>query len=495
MAGNNDSPGTEDLLAHDRHEKLPGRVASWQDSVPQASSSRSQKTVRRIPDNDSHYISTTTSKSGKTQVIDHGTRAYDPEEPRASDARYEDYKRTNDYPRRKYYSGYSGSSKLENTIYEPMPRKLASEHDSVLQAPLSPSQKKHKCPYCETEFNHHHNLKSHLLAHSQEKPYICQECSMRFRRLHDLKRHSKLHTGERPHICPKCDRKFARGDALARHSKAVGGCAGKIASMGGLGSGDDDYEDSNAGNGDDTGMDRRVGDDCWESEALEQGLMDKYLSGEKKAVAMDLGEATRAEIFGPSSQCLTQVNIAGPFPYPDPLENNKQTGTQSQQISPIPVVTPRSGENTSQVGANSGGDLFLDPNEPILVAGLGSIRNIILKHMKHARTEQPKSYMLQDFEALTSNLPHSANSHRRNASFDIHWDVKTFMKEQFEDGCKIPIGSVITLTGSALYTQAETVADYLQQHWGSAALLDALQQSLDFGTSDVSIGTLLIHFC
>ncbi|KAK5681990.1 hypothetical protein LTS12_029241, partial [Elasticomyces elasticus] len=114
----------------------------------------------------------------------------------------------------------------------------------------SPGAKKHRCPYCATEFTRHHNLKSHLLTHSQEKPYVCQTCQSRFRRLHDLKRHTKLHTGERPHICPKCGRRFARGDALARHNKGQGGCAGRRSSMGSYVA-DDDYGDGH-GHAEDT---------------------------------------------------------------------------------------------------------------------------------------------------------------------------------------------------------------------------------------------------
>ncbi|KAL2371980.1 hypothetical protein RJ035_000400 [Blastomyces gilchristii] len=117
-------------------------------------------------------------------------------------------------------------------------------------SPRSPSAKKHRCHHCATEFTRHHNLKSHLLTHSQEKPYVCQTCQSRFRRLHDLKRHTKLHTGERPHICPKCGRRFARGDALARHNKGQGGCAGRRSSLGSF-LGDEEYGDGGGPVGED----------------------------------------------------------------------------------------------------------------------------------------------------------------------------------------------------------------------------------------------------
>jgi Heterokaryon incompatibility protein (HET)/Zinc finger, C2H2 type len=94
-----------------------------------------------------------------------------------------------------------------------------------LSDPL-PRAKRHKCPHCSTTFTRHHNLKSHLLTHSQEKPYECHHCSSRFRRLHDLKRHSKLHQNLRISVCSHCGRKFAREDALKRHTKGDT-CAGR----------------------------------------------------------------------------------------------------------------------------------------------------------------------------------------------------------------------------------------------------------------------------
>lgn len=141
--------------------------------------------------------------------------------------------------------GFPMSATTPTTPYTP----------SSLHTPLTPGggRSKHTCTHCNQTFTRHHNLKSHLLTHSHEKPFPCQQCNARFRRLHDLKRHSKLHTGERPHMCDKCGRRFARGDALARHARGEGGCAGRRNSLGGLLDGDTKMFGDGT-DGDDDGM-------------------------------------------------------------------------------------------------------------------------------------------------------------------------------------------------------------------------------------------------
>lgn len=185
----------------------------------------------------------------------------------------------------------------------PPPRPSSVPHNGEN---ATPSSKKHRCPYCETEFTRHHNLKSHLLTHSQEKPYCCQTCNLRFRRLHDLKRHGKLHTGEKPHVCPKCDRKFARGDALARHSKGAGGCAGRRASMGEYGE-----------QGDYDGVPRNEGDDSMTGISYDG-------NGD-----VDMSEEERRRLSLPAIKAHYPVGSA------EPIEPHSRTYP--------PVVRPRTG--------------------------------------------------------------------------------------------------------------------------------------------------------
>ncbi|KAL8304153.1 hypothetical protein RB597_004562 [Gaeumannomyces tritici] len=213
----------------------------------------------------------------------------------------------------------------------------SSQHPDAV--PRSPSSKKHKCPCCDTVFTRHHNLKSHLLTHSQEKPYACDTCQMRFRRLHDLKRHSKLHTGEKPHICPKCDRKFARGDALARHAKGAGGCAGRRASMGSFGA--EEYDESAVPEGDDSVM-SGVLYDTGEADMTEEDRRRLSLSAGVKA---QHPVASAPDGFGAHARA-----------YPSAMARQGTTGAMTESpkaLSPGSALAAQLGHEAAQANSSS----------------------------------------------------------------------------------------------------------------------------------------------
>ncbi|KEF51375.1 uncharacterized protein A1O9_12524 [Exophiala aquamarina CBS 119918] len=248
---------------------------------------------------------------------------------------------------------------LQPPVNESARRGMSLPHSGTRQGTRSPSSKKHRCPYCATEFTRHHNLKSHLLTHSQEKPYVCSTCQSRFRRLHDLKRHTKLHTGERPHICPRCGRKFARGDALARHNKGPGGCAGRRASLGSFGGDDDDANDGSM-----EGIMYHEPDAMDDEEGNDKRPAIRRQAPSGDDTMDDSDHASRLPSTYPPLQGPPPGGIAGGFFPPRNAFNQPSTGvSMAAGAAAVPLPFPQLSGSTSSSRPSAQGSTVFAPSQ------------------------------------------------------------------------------------------------------------------------------------
>jgi hypothetical protein len=101
---------------------------------------------------------------------------------------------------------------------------------------------------------------------------------------------------------------------------------------------------------------------------------------------------------------------------------------------------------------------------------MAKVRTWVLKGLQNAAC---------DTNGTTSSPPEVGYEPLHLARFDVNWPVFDFMCSQY--GTNFPnIGAVVTLTGSALYAQATTCAEYVKTTWPSSgpAFLELLEAGL-----------------
>ncbi|CAI9634166.1 unnamed protein product [Alternaria burnsii] len=92
------------------------------------------------------------------------------------------------------------------------------------------------------------------------------------------------------------------------------------------------------------------------------------------------------------------------------------------------------------------------------------------------------SIAMRNIETIVSETKYRSTLHGYEATFQMRWSIEKFMQDQYRED--IPrFGSVLTLTGSALYAQASTCANYIEMTWPSTGtffleLLDAIHASM-----------------
>jgi hypothetical protein len=149
-------------------------------------------------------------------------------------------------------------------------------------------------------------------------------------------------------------------------------------------------------------------------------------------------------------------------------ERLQELGQQLSLTERLGLFT-KSSSNTKNPDLQTDDDIKDDGEEGELVANLGPVRDLLVSSDAFRRLALDLRRTLYhdegvEMEKIRCALLEGKQHPLHNAKFNVNWALSEFMHTQY--GRELPsIGSVVVLTGSALYAQATTCAEYIKSTW------------------------------
>ncbi|KXJ16348.1 zinc finger protein 2 [Exaiptasia diaphana] len=96
-------------------------------------------------------------------------------------------------------------------------KKFVAKHDLKRHMIVHSDERPFGCQLCDKAFRTKNELNLHIPVHNKDTPYKCEFCGKEFRTKGCFKSHIKYHIGDRRHKCTQCDKAFVKSADLKRH--------------------------------------------------------------------------------------------------------------------------------------------------------------------------------------------------------------------------------------------------------------------------------------
>ena len=173
---------------------------------------------------------------------------------------------------------------------------------------------------------------------------------------------------------------------------------------------------------------------------------------------------------------------------PPSLPQAPTTGSQIPSFTPAVPDTPGLGTQSTMASSVVAVSIQVE-RENETDCSLGKKRSLLSDDSMSLVKCQVLDELLKYRPPTKSHVPHGQpDSFRVTTCITMEWDPLGFIKSQYPDNEDASLGSVITLSGTVLHSQATTCSEYAHRTWPSQGLkvLAAFESVIDSGEGRAS---------